>query len=803
MNERVLRTLEYDKITEKLAAFADSAPGKERCLALKPSCSRYEISRTLTETGDAIARLLRGGNVSFGSNRDFGETIGALKIGRTLDMRSLLQIASMLENCARVKAYGQGADGGAAEIKKDALTEYFLALEPLTSLSKEIRRCILQEDEIAPDASPALRQIRRNQMLAGDRIHEQLNRMVTGSCRNYLQDPVITLRGDRYCLPVRAEYKGQVPGIVHDLSSSGQTLFIEPTAVVELNNKIRELQLQEQAEIERILSELSQDAAAYIQALADNQTYLTLLDFIFAKASYALELEAQIPKIAEGRFFDLKKARHPLLDQKKAVPIHVYLGKEFSLLIITGPNTGGKTVTLKTAGLLQAMGQAGLAIPAEEDSTLSIFREIYADIGDEQSIEQNLSTFSAHMTNTVRILKEADEDCLCLFDELGAGTDPTEGAALAISILESLHARGIRTMATTHYSELKVYALTTEGVKNAGCEFDVDSLRPTYRLLIGAPGKSNAFAISSRLGLPSSIIEAARSHIDKDSRKMEDLFADLETSRKELEREKEEVTRYKQETEALKEKLEKQTRQFDETADDLLREANEEAARILLEAKETANAAIKEIRKGGGEGLSALERTRTRLNEAISARNGGTGAQKNTSAGKNRTKTSKKILKPEQLLPGTEVLVRESGLRGSVNSRIDASGDLFIMCGIMRMKVNVRDLSLAEEKPTSLSKKQRDFSGKGGQMDLSRGLHISSEINLIGKNSDDAIAALDKYLDDAYLAHLHEVRVVHGKGTGTLRKAVGNYLKHSPYVKSYSLGEYGEGDAGVTIVKFK
>ncbi|MBQ7616253.1 MAG: endonuclease MutS2 [Butyrivibrio sp.] len=794
MNSKALRVLEYDKIIEKLSDHASSEPGRKLCRELKPSSDIREIRSNLEKTNDAIARIFKKGSISFGDNRDFTGTLKALKIGSSLDMVGLLRLASFLDNVARVKNYGRPSRD---EEKRDSLSESFEMLEPLSFVSAEIRRCIVSEDEMSSDASPALKHIRRGIMLTNDRIHDQLGKMINGALRTYLQDAVVTMRGDRYCIPVKAEYKSQINGIVHDQSSSGSTLFIEPAAVVELNNKLREMSLQESAEIEKILAELSLSVAEHVDAIRYNSEIMTDLDFVFAKASYALEINAITPIFNDHHAFDLKKARHPLIPKDKVVPIDVYAGRDFDMLIITGPNTGGKTVTLKTVGLLTLMGQAGLAIPAGDRSELSLFEEVYADIGDEQSIEQSLSTFSSHMTNTVSILEKADENSLCLFDELGAGTDPTEGAALAISILNELHTRKIRTLATTHYSELKVYALNTKGVQNASCEFDVESLKPTYRLLIGLPGKSNAFAISSKLGLSDRIIQAAKEQISTDDQRFEDLLADLEKSRKIIENERLEIEQYKKEAQELRIQLEQKTDKLDRQRDDIIREANEQARDILQEAKAVADETIKVFRKAGpNASMQDLERTRTSLGQKISDKN-------KAIVKKEKPKEDHPVLKESQLKLGESVKIVSMGLKGTISSKPDKDGNLFVQCGIMKTKANIRDLVLiGDEDPKAAMKKFYGRNTSGGKMDLSKASTIRAEINLIGKNSDDAIAALDKYLDDAYVAHLNNVRVVHGKGSGILRQAVHAHLKSVPYVKSFKLGEFGEGDAGVTIVTF-
>ncbi|MCR5556388.1 MAG: endonuclease MutS2 [Butyrivibrio sp.] len=795
MNSKALRVLEYDKIIEKLTDHASSEPGRKMCRQLVPSSDIKEIRANLVKTQDGISRIFKKGSISFGDNRDFTGALKALKIGSSLDILSLLRIAAFLDNVNRVKAYGRPARDDEAP---DSLAESFSMLEPLTFVSNEIRRCIVSEDEISSDASPALKHIRRTIMLTNDRIHEQLQKLLNGAMRSYLQDAVVTMRDDRYCVPVRAEYKGQINGIVHDQSSSGSTLFIEPTVVVELNNKLKELALQENAEIEKILLELSLQVAEHVDAIRYNCDIMTDLDFVFAKASYALEINAITPIFNDHHAFDIKKGRHPLIDKDKVVPIDVYAGRDFDMLIITGPNTGGKTVTLKTVGLLTLMGQAGLAIPAGDQSELSVFNEVYADIGDEQSIEQSLSTFSSHMTNTVSILENADENSLCLFDELGAGTDPTEGAALAIAILNDLHKRKIRTLATTHYSELKVYALNTPGIQNASCEFDVESLRPTYKLLIGIPGKSNAFAISSKLGLSADIIEAAKEQIGTEDKKFEDLLADLERNRKTIERESLEIEAYKKEVEDLKRQLEQKSDRIDQQKEDILRQANEEARNILQEAKDLADETIRTFRKAGpNASIQDLERARTNVGQKVSEKNKAMAHKKETS------KETHPILKESQLKLGESVKIVSMGLKGTISSKPDKDGNLYVQCGIMRTKANIRDLVLvSDEDGKAAMKKFYGRNAGSGKMDLSRAASIRTEINLIGKNSDDAISALDKYLDDAYMSHLNNVRVVHGKGAGILRQAVHQYLKSVPYVKSFKLGEFGEGDAGVTIVTF-
>lgn len=791
MNEKVLRTLEYTKIIDRLTDKASSEPGRKLCRELVPMTDFSLITKAQTETEDALSRLFRKGSASFGGNKDITGSLKSLDIGSTLSISELLKIASLLENVNRIKSYGRpGREGEGG----DSLTAYFDSLEPLVSLSHEIRRCILSEEEIADDASSGLRHVRRSISQTGDKIHTQLASMINGSYRTYLQDAVITLRDNRYCIPVKSEYKNQVPGMVHDQSSSGSTFFIEPQAIVNLNNQLRELSLREQEEIEKILASLSALAGEHTGLIACNQKTLTLLDFIFAKASLALEQNATRPLFQENRSLHIRKGRHPLIPSDKVVPIDVRLGQDFDLLVITGPNTGGKTVSLKTVGLFVLMGQAGLHIPALDRSELSVFQEVYADIGDEQSIEQSLSTFSSHMTSIVQILEHANPDSLCLFDELGAGTDPTEGAALAIAILNHLHTRKVPTMATTHYSELKVYALSTEQVQNACCEFNVDTLQPTYRLLIGIPGKSNAFAISSKLGLPDSVIDAAREQISTDKASFEDLLSDLEQSRLAMEQEQLEIASYKAEIKDLKEKLRQKNERIDHSKDHILREAQQQARDILQEAKDFADESIRIYQKAGSNpSIKDLEQAREAIRGKIS--------DKNEKLALQTTKKASGKLKAADIKLGDSVKILSLGLQGKVHSLPDHKGNLFIQCGMMRSQTNIKDLVFLEE--TEMAPSKDPFpAARTGTMKMAKSLHIAPEINLLGRTTDEAISELDKYLDDAYLAHLPSVRVVHGKGTGALRNAVHKHLKRVKQVKTFRLGEYGEGDAGVTIVTF-
>lgn len=792
MNQKVLRTLEYNKIVERLAEYAFGADTKERCLSLLPSTSLSEITNAQQQTKDAMNRSLKKGRLDCSGIKPLSSAIRRVEIGGTMNIEELLGLCKLLETARRVKAYGRKER---EDIPSDSLSELFDGLEPLSPLCDEIRRCIISVDEISDDASSNLKSIRRSIRSTGDRIHAQLNQMLNNqNVRNCLQDFVITMRNGRYCLPVKAEAKSQITGMVHDQSSSGSTLFIEPMAVVNLNNELKELSIKEQDEIAVILATLSAKAGEYIPAIETDYQILTELDFIFAKAAYALEYNGITPHFNTERKIRILKGRHPLLDAKKVVPIDISLGSDFDQLVITGPNTGGKTVSLKTVGLLTLMGQAGLPIPSGDRSELAVFDDIFADIGDEQSIEQNLSTFSSHMTNIIHILKEANEHSLVLFDELCAGTDPTEGAALAVSILSYFHSRGIRTMATTHYSEIKIYALTTSGIENACCEFDVETLSPTYRLLIGIPGKSNAFAISKKLGLSDTLIEDARTRISSNEQNFEDLLSDLEASRITIEKEQAEINRYKSEIAALKQQLKNKQEKLDESRDAILRKAKEEANQILQEAKDTADEAIRNFNKYGTTrpSIQEMEKQRTNIREKMAANEKKSLKEKDTAI------YNPKV--PKKLRIGDSVKVLSMNLTGTVHSLPNAKGDLFVQMGILRSQVNIKDLVLIEDAAPGSKKYAKTGAGK---LKMSKSASVSTEINLIGKTVDEAIALLDKYLDDAYLAHLPSVRIVHGKGTGALRSAVQSHLKRQSYIKSFHLGEFGEGDAGVTIAEFK
>ena len=791
MNEKALHTLEYDKIVSLLEARATSAPGKALCRELAPLTDLFEINTMQEETACAVGRIFAKGSVSFGNTYDVSASMLRLELGSALGIHELLMVAKLLENAGLVRAYGRKEREDAPD---DILTPSFNALEPLPQATAEIRRCILSEEEISDNASSKLRQIRKNIKSAGERIHTELNKIISTHAKDYLQDSLVTTRDGRYCIPVKSEYKNSVAGIVHDMSSSGSTLFIEPASVVRLNNEIRELEIEEQKEIEVILANLSEMLSAYVGLIRNDYALMRRLDFIFARASLAISMNASRPLINSEGIIDLRKARHPLIDKKKVVATDIRLGETFDLLIITGPNTGGKTVTLKTTGLLVLMGLSGLHIPAADRSRIALFREVYADIGDEQSIEQSLSTFSSHMTNIVDFLDKADTDSLVLFDELGAGTDPTEGAALAVAILDSLHAKGVRTLATTHYSEIKVYALKTPGVENASCEFDVATLSPTYRLLIGVPGKSNAFAISRKLGLSENIIDDAKSLLTDQQETFEDVISDLEMKRRSLEKEKEDAERATREIEKLKKDLEYQKSHLEEQKKKLIAQSQVEARKILQDAKDYADKSISYFAKHGGIASGKeLEKERQNLRTRIKDLDGKIG-----DIGKDPSRTGS--LTAKDLKVGDAVRVISLNLKGTVSTLPDAKGYLFVTLGIMRTKVKLSDLEKIDEAEIIAPGVKKSSTGK---LRIEKSKAATTEINLLGMTVDEACMELDKFIDNAALAHLPSVRIVHGKGTGALRKGVQQYLKRNKHVKSFRLGEYGEGDAGVTIAEIR
>lgn len=789
MNKKVLKTLEYDKIIDMLVEEADSALGKDSARRLRPSSDRGEIVAMQAETSHALTRLFHHGALSFHGLTDIRPSLVPLAKGGTLGAGELLRIGALLEAAKRAVEFDKKDE------ESDFLSGRFDGLQTFPEIRREISRCILSEDEISDDASSELKRIRRAMKTTNDKIREQLS-VTVNSSGDMLRDNIVTMRNGRYCLPVKQEYKSAFQGMIHDQSSTGSTFFIEPMAIVKLNNDLAELAMKEQEEIERILASISSICAPETGGLERDVILLAKLDFIFAKAKLSKKMQGSEP-IFDDNYIEIKKGRHPLIPRDRVVPIDVTLGKDYRLLIITGPNTGGKTVSLKTVGLFTLMGQAGLHIPAFDGSHLRVFHEVYADIGDEQSIEQSLSTFSSHMTNTVSILRRADKNTLALFDELGAGTDPIEGAALAISILDNLLQRNVTAMATTHYSELKIYALSTDQVENASCEFDVESLQPTYRLLIGVPGKSNAFAISSKLGISDEIIEKAKSLVDEDSKSFEDVVTGLESTRKELEEERAKAAAYREEIERQKKKLAEKNERIDKAKEKILRRANEEANEILQKAKDMADDSIRKYNKwmdGGKGNVSDMERQRSAIREQLKK----TGEKLATKQKGNRPKTA-----PGKLSIGDLVMVHSMGVKGTVMSLPNTKGKCFVQMGIMRSEVNADDLELLEEETLQNRKEQlRERSG-AGKIKMMKSLHVSSSINLIGKTVDEAIALLDKYLDDAYLAKLHQITIIHGVGTGALRNAVQAHLKKSKYIKTYRMGEYGEGGYGVTVAEFK
>lgn len=791
MNEKALRILEYNKIIEKLVDCATSPMGKALCEKLEPSADLGDICQNQMETSDALSRVYAKGSLSFSGLRDIRGSLLRLKVGSSLSATELMHVASLLEAALRAKSYGRREND---DMNADSLDGFFNAIEPLSPVCREIRRCILSEEEIADDASPGLKHVRRSIKLTNERIHSQLNAMVNSSAvSNKLQDNLITMRNGRYCLPVKAEYRSQIQGMIHDQSSSGSTLFIEPMAVVKLNNDLRELAAKEKEEIEKILADLSNQCAEFQEELSTNITVMSHLDFVFAKANLSRNYNGTEPVFNENGYINIRKGRHPLLDRKKVVPIDISIGRDYRLLLVTGPNTGGKTVSLKTVGLLTLMGQSGLHIPAFDHSELAVYEDVFADIGDEQSIEQSLSTFSSHMTNIVSIIEKSSYRCLVLLDELCAGTDPTEGAALAMAILKNFLKRDVTTMATTHYSELKVFALSTEGACNACCEFDVNTLSPTYRLLIGIPGKSNAFAISSKLGLPNYMIDEAKKFIDANDQSFEDLIADLETSRSTIEKERLEIEQYKSEVSQLKEKLETKQDNLARQKERVLREANEQARKILQDAKDYADQTIRDMNKlaaGKTANMKELEHKRSAVRDKLSKTDERLTLKKDK-AKKNR---------PEDFHPGDSVRVLSLNLKGNICGKPDSKGRIAVQMGILKSMVHISDLELLDEEVIKAPTLKKTGAGK---IKMSKSATISTSLNIIGKTVDEAMPELDKYLDDAYLAHLNQVTIIHGRGTGKLRTAVHNKLKKSRYVKSYRLGTFGEGETGVTVVDFK
>ena len=809
MNKRSLRILEFTKILSMVNEYAASPMAKRRIDRMKPQRDIDVIRKLQEETNDALNRLNRHGNISFSGLRDIGASIKRLEVQGTLTSQEMLDIAAVLQVAKAVKQYGDGSDLTEAlasrnqepvsQTTNDSLTERFNMLLPLEHIASEITRCILSENEYADDASSGLKNIRREIRLTNDKLHQQLDKIIKSDAnRDQLQDSLITMRNGRYCIPVKQEYRSKFPGMIHDQSSTGSTLFIEPMAVVNLNNQIKELANEELLEIEKILETLSAQAATYVSDIAYDLELLTDLDFIFAKAKFARATNSTRPIFNIDGIIDIRQGRHPLLEKHTVVPVDIRLGEAYNLLIVTGPNTGGKTVYLKTLGLFSLMGQAGLHIPAMEESRLAVFDDIFADIGDEQSIEQNLSTFSSHMSNIVYIVQHATPNTLCLFDEPGGGTDPVEGAALAVSILNYLKSMGARCMATTHYSELKTYALSTDGVENASCEFDVATLRPTYRLTIGIPGKSNAFAIASKLGLPEYIITSAKEQIDSDAVDMETLLADLEASRRSMEEDEKAIEAYKQEIESLKESLKKKEENLETKKAEILKNAREEARDIIEEAKETADQTIRDYNKWRSNPSKADMRTMEEKRSSL--RNKIKDYEK---AGASETKKQTSNHKASDFHIGDTVQVLSMGTRGTITNLPNNKGIAGVQMGIMSAMLPISDLLIIPESTISVNGEKQKYAGRragGDHTTVNKAKTFSPELNVMGKTVDEACFEIDKYLDDAVLAHISRVTIIHGKGTGALRKGIWQYLKKHPLVQSYRSGEFGEGEYGVTIV---
>ncbi len=797
MNEKVLHTVEFDKIKSSLLTLAGSEAGKRLLKELMPVSDRDEIEKRQEETAAALSRIERRGSLSFTGIPEVGDIVNRVALKSTLGAGELRKIAALLTVTKKVKQYGETElppeMGETAGGSADVLSERFSMLEPLEYILREINRCIISESEIADDASQTLLSIRRQIKQKKAKIAEKIAAVLREAAEDEkLQDNLITMRNGRYCIPVKAEYKNKVPGMIHDQSSTRNTFFIEPMEVVELNNEIRELEIQENDEIERILQMLSVALIPEIEHIKYNVRTLGELDAIFARGALARQQRAVRPKFSENHIAEIKKARHPLIHKDRVVPVDLSIGKDFNLLLITGPNTGGKTVSLKTMGLFHLMGQSGLHIPALPGSVLGIFDEIYADIGDEQSIEQSLSTFSSHMTHTIEILSAANENSLVLFDELGAGTDPVEGAALAMAILTELNSKGIRTMATTHYSELKAFALTTPGAVNASCEFDIETLSPTYKLLTGVPGKSNAFAISKRLGMSDEILSYAESLVDEKDRGFDEMLKELDELRREAERARDEAVRDREKARRFKDESSREKEKLQARKDKEIERAREEARQILEEAKSFADETIRKLNKqaASASNMREMEEERRELRHRLS----------DIPEKKEKKEIVRKNHKAGEFTIGTKVHCYSLDLDGTVHSLPDRKGECFVTMGIMQYKCRISDLEIIDDDIRMPEKVKRTGEGK---IRMSKSFTVSPEINLVGKYPDEAVAELEKYLDDAYLAQLGKVTVIHGRGTGALRKAVHDYLKRQKNIKDFRAGEFGEGDHGVTIVTFK
>lgn len=794
--EKALKVLEFNKILDRLASYTESETVKKRIIEIKPFTELEDAKNAQRETTEAMTTSLKLGAPPV--NLSVENVLGAVKRterGGTLHTKELLDISRLLYVARRMKAYLSEAAQECTklhEIEKNIITA--------KALEDKINSCIISENEIADDASPELNTIRRKMRSLNGRIKETLNSMLhSGHYKKFLQDPIVTMRSDRYVIPVKSEYKGEVPGIVHDTSASGATLFIEPMSVVNNNNEIRDLRNKEQIEIERILMELSTAVSENSHAVFVDFNNIANLDFMFCKGRLSLDMNANEPKLNdEGRII-LKKARHPLIDKEKVVANDIYLGGDFDTLVVTGPNTGGKTVTLKTIGLFSIMAASGLHIPVQDNSEAAVFNNIFADIGDEQSIEQSLSTFSSHMVNIVNIINSIDYNSLALFDELGAGTDPTEGAALAISILEFLRARGVKTVATTHYSELKLFALSTEGVENASCEFDVSSLQPTYKLLIGVPGKSNAFAISRRLGLDERVIDRANDILSDEDVKFEDVITDLEQNRAKAREEADEVARMKRELTDLRRQLEKDRIKLKENKSRIMEEAHREAKILIMDAKEEANSIIRDLEKMRQQGIKSggdLNKKTAKARESLK--------EKEDSIDTKMARVAKPkksyVEPPKNLKPGAAVKILDMNQEATVLKEPDKDGNVRVQAGIIKLDVHITNLRCVEEKK---SKELAEKYVKSTRAFESKTKNVSTEVDVRGQTLEEAWVNAEKFLDDCYLAGISPVSIIHGKGTGVLRKGIQQYLKKYRYVKSYRNGKYGEGEDGVTIVELK
>lgn len=794
MNQKVLQTLEFNKIITQLESLTVSPLAKAMARNLKPYADLSTINSKLDETSEACDLIIRQGSLPLGGIKDITGIIKRLQVGGNLSIVELLHTSDLLRITKRIKSYANQCD---EYLSTATIAQLFYSLESINPLYREITRCIVSEEELADDASSQLNNIRKEMKATNSKIRQHLNKIISSSnYKTMLQEPIITLKNDRFCVPVKTEHKNNFPGMVHEHSASGSTLFIEPMSVVQLNNQLRQLISDESKEIDRILATLSAMAAENIEVLHSNQNLLSQLDLIFAKGELSLRLKCSKPIFNTDKYINLKKARHPLLDQDTVVPINIHLGDTFNTLVVTGPNTGGKTVTLKTLGLLSLMGQTGLHIPAFDNSSLTIFEEIFADIGDEQSIEQSLSTFSSHMVNIVEILSKVNENSLVLFDELGAGTDPTEGAALAMAILDQLYKKSVLTVATTHYSELKEYALSTQGIENACCEFDVVSLKPTYKLLIGIPGKSNAFAISKRLGLSDNIIDASKELLASKAVRFEDLITDLEINKKTAIYEKEKAQKFRAEAEKLQQQLKTQKEKINQQKIRILKEAKEQSYQILQEAKAEADKIIKEMNSLAKQGTinhKLLEQNRSKLRSSLSSLESDLTIQP-----KKETQITASDVKK-----GDTIYVISFEQNGIVLTPPNNKGELQVQLGIMKTKVHLSNIALAEQTNHSTKAKRKPLGNNSSSRNIPKSQYISPEIDVRGKSSDEALNIIDKYLDDAYLANLPQTTIIHGKGTGVLRTSIHSYLRTVKYIKGYRLGNYGEGDSGVTIVDFK